>query len=107
MGVVFRLLCEELRAVGMVVTAGGLGGERTLQSFGIGELQSTIYLVGRDMIEAAGHVLTILCEVPWRGLVAPIVFGSLQQAQCANDIGMSKRKRILDGTVHGSRQRDG
>ena len=52
------------------------------------------------MIEAAGHVLTILCEVPWRGLVAPIVLGSLQQAQCANDISMSKRKRILDGTIH-------
>ena len=84
----------------MVVTTGGLCGERTLQSFWIGELQSSIYLVGRDMVEAAGHVLTILRKVPRRGLVAPIVLGSLQQAQCANDIGMSKRKRILDGTVH-------
>ena len=50
---VFRILSEELAAVGMMVLRRGLGGERGLYPLRVGQLKRSVYLVRGDVVEAA------------------------------------------------------
>ena len=50
-GIVLRRLIEELLAVSQVMLRGGRRGERWFDTLGMGQFQSAIYLVGRDVVE--------------------------------------------------------
>ena len=50
---VFRILSEELAAVGMMVLRRGLRGERGFYPLRVGQLQRSVYLVRGDVVETA------------------------------------------------------
>ena len=50
---VFRILSEELAAVGMMVLRRGLGGERGLYPLRVGQFKRSVHLVRGDVVEAA------------------------------------------------------
>ena len=52
------------------------------------------------MVETTFYILAILLDMPRCRLIAPIIFSSLQQTQCAYHIGMSKGERIFDASVN-------
>ena len=52
-GLVFRILSEELAAVGMMVLRRGPGGERGLYPIRVGQLKRSVYLVRGDVVETA------------------------------------------------------
>lgn len=92
MGIVLGGLKEELGAVGHVVLARCLGGERRLYAGGMRQLQGAIHLVGTDVVEQLALVFL--------GQRFPILLCGLQQSQSAHNIGARERERILDAPVH-------
>ena len=91
-GLVFEVFGEELLTVRqMMLTRAGLGGEGRLNAFWMRHLQGAINLIGGDVIEAFALVFF--------RKVLPVEFRSLQQAKRAHHVGLSKCKRILDGTI--------
>ena len=71
MGLVFQFFGEELAAIGEVVfPAGGFGAERRFHTFGVGELQGTVDLIGTDVVKELSF--------PLFGERLPVEFGSLQ-----------------------------
>ena len=72
MRIVLRRFQEELVSVSQVMlSTAGRGGERRLYAVGMSQLQSTVHLVGRDMVEALAFILL--------RQRFPIKLGSLQQ----------------------------
>ena len=92
-GIVLRRLQEELVAVSHVVLGtAGRRGERRLNAFGVCQLQGTIHLVSRDMVETLALIAL--------GQRLPIEFGSLQETECSHDVGLGKGEGVLDRAVH-------
>ena len=52
-GPVFRILSEELAAVGMMVLRRGLRGERGFNAVRVGQLKRSVYLIRGDVVETA------------------------------------------------------
>ncbi len=93
MGIVLRGFQEELVAVGqMMLGAGCRGGERRLDAVRMGQFESSIHLVGRDVIEALALVL-------FRQRL-PVEFGCLEQAQSTHHVGTGKCEGVLDAAVY-------
>ena len=66
--------------------------ERRFDALGMGQFKCAIDLVGGNVVEALAFVLL--------GQRFPVEFRGLQQAQSAHHVGLGKRKRVFDGTVH-------
>ena len=92
MGIVFGCLHKELGAVGHIVLARGLGGERRLNAGGMCQLQGAVHLVGADVVEQLALVFL--------GPRFPIFLGGLQQSERAHHVGAREREGILDAAVH-------
>ncbi len=75
----------------MVLGRRGSGGERRLDTLWMCQLQSTVHLVSRDVVEPLALVLL--------GQRLPVELGSLQQRQCSHDIGAGEGEGIFDGAV--------
>ena len=117
---IFQVLREELLPVGQVMLAAGcLGGERRLNPLRMRHLQRPIHLVGGNVVETAGNCCggrKLVFRKALRKIISfrlffrsfghrpsqgpPDRLCSLQEAQGAHHIGLRKRERILDGTVH-------
>ena len=87
---VLQVLREELSAVGMVMSRRCLRGERRLDALRVCQLQSTVDLVCRDMIEQL--------SVP--SLRLPYSPGCLKKGQGTHDVRPGKRERVQDAPVH-------
>ena len=91
-GVVLGRFVEKLIAVSLVTLRGSYGLEGRLDSLGVVHLQSTIYLVGRDMVEALAFITL------WKTL--PIELRRLQERDRAHYIGLCEGEGVLNRAVH-------
>ena len=90
MRVVFGGLIEEILAVCQMMLRGRSGGgERRLYTFGMGELERTIHLIGGDMIETLALVV-----------VFPDILGGVQQVHRSHHVGEDELHGVGDGAVH-------
>ena len=93
MRIILGSLYEELLAVSLVVlTAGCLGGERSRNALRVSHLQCTVYLIGRDVVEA-------LTLVSLRKTF-PVNLCRLEQRQGTHHVGMSESEWILDTSIY-------
>ena len=93
MGIVLRCLVEEISAVCQVVfCAACCCGERWFDAFGVGHLQCSIHLIGRDVIEAFAFVFL--------RQTFPIEFSCLQEGECSHYVCACKGEWVFDGTIH-------
>ena len=93
MRVVLRGLKEELVTVSqMMLCTRCRRSERRLNTIRMCQFESTIHLIGRDVIEALALILL--------RQRLPIEFRSLQQRQRTHHVGLGKGEGIFDGTVH-------
>ena len=68
------------------------GSERRLDAFRMRQFQGTVYLVGRDVIEALAFVFL--------RQTFPVHFGRLQQGERTHHVRACKGERVLDAAVH-------
>ncbi len=93
MRVVLGRLVEEVTTICQVVLGGrSLGGKRRFDTLGMGHLQRTIYLVGRDMVEA-------LTLVAFRQRF-PVELGGLEHRERTHDVGLGEGERILNRAIY-------
>ena len=93
MRIVLGCLIEEVLTVSKVMLLRTcLCCERRFDTFWVSHLQSSIYLVCRDMIETLTFIFL------WQRL--PIKFGSLKQSQCTHNVCTSKCEGVFDAAVH-------
>ena len=90
MGIILRILVEEVAAVGKVMLARrGRCRERRLDTFGIRQLQSSVNLIRRDVVEELAVPRPV-----------PILARRLQQRQRTQHVRARKGEGILDRTVN-------
>ena len=93
MGGIFKVFREELLSESEVVQFGRCaGGERGRDTFGMGEFQCPIDLIGGYVIEALALVLF--------GHRFPVQLRRLQQGQSSHDVGLCEGEGIFDRAVH-------
>ena len=93
MRVIFRCLIEKFLTISqMMLSRRGGRGERRLDTLRMGHLQSTIDLVGRDVVET--FTLILLRQR------LPIELRRLQEAQRAHHVRPCEGEGILDAPVH-------
>ena len=90
-GIVFGRLKEELRAVGHVILARGLCGERSGRALGMRQFERAVDLVGRYVVEE----FTLI----FLGKRLPVFLGRLEQGERAHDVGAGECEGILDRAV--------
>ena len=101
MRLVLEVFREELGAVGQVVRTGrSLGGKRRLNALRVGHLQSTVHLVGADVVETAGNRRSRVGARDEVLVLFPARLGGLEERKRTHHVGLSEGERILDGTVH-------
>ncbi len=92
MRIVFGGFCKELLAVGGVVYRGRLGREGRRQSFGMGQLECAIHLIGRDVVESFSFVFL--------RQRLPVEFGGLEHGERTEHIGACEGERVFYRAVY-------
>ena len=92
MGIVFGGFEEELASIGMMMVGGCFGREGRFYPFGICKLESSVDLIGRDMIEK-------LPFIAFR-LLFPVFAGGFEQRKRAHHVRAGEGEGVFYRAVH-------